>query len=61
MMLASPSVGSLHSFEQVKQNKVQHDCFHYGTPLALASHDTDGIVNGTITFPRSRSLKLGAT
>ena len=37
----------LNSLGKDDQNEVQHDFLHNVTPLALVSHDTDGIINGT--------------
>ena len=49
----------LHSLDQDIQNEVQHGIFGQVTPLApaLASHDADGIVNGTITFLNVQMIK----
>ena len=49
----------LNSLHQDDQIHVQHDFFHHVTPLALAwaSHDANGIVNGTILFLSLRQLK----
>ena len=46
----------LYSLGQDDQNKVQHDFFGHVTPFvsALASHDVDSVINGTILFLRSR-------
>ena len=53
---------SLHSFSQDDQNEV-HYFFGHVTPLVLASapDNSNGIVNDTIAFLRSRCLKWGAT
>ena len=50
MMPIALSIVPLHSFGQDIQNEVQLDLFSNVTPLALASHDSDGIVNGYISF-----------
>ena len=49
----------LHSLGQDDQNKVQHDFFGQVTPLApvSVSHGANGIVQGIITFLRSRQSK----
>ena len=54
----------LNSLAQDYQNEEQHDffimqhqwnqCWYHIMPLALATHDNDGIINGTIAFLRSR-------
>ena len=46
----------LHKLGQDDQNEMQCDIFGHVTPLvlALAPHDTESVVNGTITFLRSR-------
>ena len=51
-MLMALSKEPLHSLHKDNQNEVQHDLFGHTTQFApaLASHDADGIVNGTTTF-----------
>ena len=50
------SMALLHSLGQDNRHEGQHDFFGYVMLLALlwASHDSNGIVNGTIAFLRSR-------
>ena len=43
------SVAPLHFLGQVNWNEMQQD---HVTPLPLASHDIDGIINGIIAFLR---------
>ena len=57
------SMASLHSLGQDDKNEVQHHFSCHGMPLALvlASHDAVSILSVTITFLRSRQLKLDVT
>ena len=50
------SMAPLHSLGQHDQNEVQHDLFVHVMPLTLdlTSSDADGVMNGFITFLRSR-------
>ena len=59
MMPVGLSMAHLHSLGQDNQNEVQYDFFGHVMPLALssASHDTNGFVNCTTAFLRSRKLK----
>ena len=62
-MPTAPSMAPLHYLAQDTWNEVQHDIFSHVKPLvsALASHDADGIINGTTAFLRIRQLKCGVT
>ena len=59
IMLKASSVVSLHSLCHNNQNEMQH--FGHVMTLASTSNNTDGIINGTITFLRERWPKWGAT
>ena len=63
VMITASWMASLCSLCEGNQNKVWHDSFGHVMPLApvWASHDLDGIVNGSILFVRSRWLKQCAT
>ena len=58
LTLMTSSMLPLHSLCQHNWNGVHHVM---SVALVLASYDTDGVINGTITFPRLRWPKLGAT
>ena len=62
-MTAALSMRPLHSLAQDNQNEVHHDIFGHVTSLALAlaSHDADSFINGTIAFLWPWQLKSGAT
>ena len=51
-MLMALSMAQLHFLVQDNQNEVHHNIFGHMMPLVLAlpSHDSDNITNGTITF-----------
>ena len=55
MLPMASTVALLHSLGQDDQNVVKHDCFGHVTLLvqALASHDTNGEINGTTLSLRS--------
>ena len=46
---------TLHSLGQHDPKEVQHDLFGHAMPLplAVASCDTDGVINGVISLVRS--------
>ena len=54
------AIALLHSLCQADQNEVLHEFLGHVTPLApaMASHDVDSIVNGTITFLMSQQNKM---
>ena len=52
-MSMAPSMVPLHFLGQDDQNEVQHDIIGHLMPLVLASHDADGIINGTIALLKS--------
>ena len=55
-MIITLSLETLHSLYEGGQNEVQCDLFGHVMPLALAlaSDDTDGVINGITTFLMSR-------
>ena len=54
MMLIASSLAPLYSLGQGSQIEIQHDFSDHVMPLAAPSHDTHGIISGTIAFFRSR-------
>ena len=63
MTLMASSVPLLHLIVEDDQNEKQHDFFNHLALLTLASPpcDSNGIVNSTIVFIRSRQLKQCVT
>ena len=62
VMWRAPSLEPLHSLGQDYINKVKHDSFDHMMPLSLAlgSHATNCIINGTVAFLRLRWMKWAA-
>ena len=73
VMLIESSITALHFLGQNDHSEVKHyffimmpltlvslSCDTIGITVLLVIHDTNGIIHGTTSFPRSRQLKWGA-